>query len=90
MIPTENFNNGISIENIIAKLTAENVFDFEYAPKEKDTLHISFNAKNREKYKYFSLIYINKTWKEGNNPVFTSINKPIAEGEIIIKEKENL
>lgn len=61
MIPTENFNNGISIENIIAKLTAENVFDFEYAPKERDTLHISFNAKNREKYLYFSLIYINKT-----------------------------
>ena len=88
MIPVENLGNGITIENVIARLNTGNIFDFEYIPKERDTLHISFNAKNRSDYKYFSLIYINKIWEQGSNPVFTSISNQIAEGEIIIKEKK--
>ncbi|SEW33031.1 hypothetical protein SAMN05421841_2357 [Chryseobacterium wanjuense] len=88
MIPVENLGNGITIENVIARLNTGNIFDFEYIPKERDTLHISFNAKNKSDYKYFSLIYINKIWEQGSNPVFTSISNQIAEGEIIIKEKK--
>lgn len=86
MKSTKDFENGISVENIIAKLSLGNIFDFEYTPQEKDSLNISFNAENREEYKYFTLIFKENIWQESSNPAFVSINKSIAEGEIIIKE----
>ena len=86
MKSTKDFENGISVGNIIAKLNLENIFDFEYTPQEKDSLNISFNAENKEEYKYFTLIFKENIWQEGRNPAFVSINKSIAEGEIIIKE----
>ncbi|SIS32842.1 hypothetical protein SAMN05421639_102392 [Chryseobacterium shigense] len=90
MIITKDLENGISIKNITAKLNTENIFDFDYTPQEKDTLDISFNAKNRDEYKYFTLIFKDKTWQEGRNPVFTTISKDIAKGEIqIIYKEEN-
>ncbi|WP_165571960.1 hypothetical protein [Chryseobacterium vrystaatense] len=45
MIPTEDFENGISVENIISQLNTESIFDFEYTPQERDTLDIIFNSK---------------------------------------------
>lgn len=88
MIPVKDFENGISAENIISKLNTENIFDFEYTAQERDTLHISFNAKNTAEYKYFSLIFREGKWQEGRNSVFTSIIKKIAGGEVKIMNKE--
>ena len=90
MKSTEDFENGISAENIISKLNHGNIFDFDYTPQERDTLDISFNAENRAEYKYFTLIFINEIWQEGRNPAFVSIQKEIAQGEIkIIYKEEN-
>lgn len=87
----EDFENGISTENIISKLNTENIFDFDYIPKENDTLHISFNATNRAEYKYFSLIFRNKIWQEGRNPAFASIEREITKGELkVIYGEENI
>lgn len=83
--PVKNFENGISVENIISKLNTGNIFDFEYFPEEKDTLSICFNADNRAEYQYFTLIFKDKNWTEGNNPAFTSIIKEIAQGELKLK-----
>ncbi|WP_139259860.1 hypothetical protein [Chryseobacterium vrystaatense] len=88
MIPTEDFENGISVENIISQLNTESIFDFEYTPQERDTLDIIFNAKNRTEYKYFTIIFRDQIWQEGRNPIFTSISKEIAAGEIKITYKE--
>ncbi|MGG5210241.1 hypothetical protein ACQWU4_15060 [Chryseobacterium sp. MIQD13] len=88
MLPTDNFGNGISTENIIQELKAGNIFDFDYIPQERDTLRISYNAENHNDYKYFSLIFINNNWQEGRNPAFRSIEKNIAAGEIIINQKK--
>lgn len=90
MIPVKDFENGISVDSIISKLNTENIFDFEYNAQERDSLHISFNAKNREEYQYFSLIFWDGRWQEGRNSVFTSIIKKIAGGEVkIINKDEN-
>ncbi|PVV56519.1 hypothetical protein [Chryseobacterium sp. HMWF035] len=62
LMPTYNFENGISTENISSKLNEGNIFDFEYTPQERDTLHIKFNAKNRAEYKYFSVIFRDGIW----------------------------
>jgi hypothetical protein len=90
MKSTEDFENGISAENIISKLNHENIFDFEYLPKERDTLDINFNAKNRTEYKYFTLIFRDGIWQKGRNLAFVSIQKEIAQGEIkAIYKEEN-
>ncbi len=91
LMPTNDFENGISAENILLKLNNGNIFDFDYTPQERDTIHLSFNAKNRAEYKYFSVILRDGVWQEGGNPYFTSIKKEIAEGEIkVIYKEENL
>jgi hypothetical protein len=89
MMPIYDFENGISAENISSKLNEGNIFDFDYAPQERDTLHIKFNAKNNEEYKYFSLIFRDGIWQEGNNPFFSSRLEEIAEGEIKVIYNEN-
>lgn len=88
MKSTEDFENGISAENILSKLNDGNIFDFDYTPQERDTLHISFNAKNRVEYKYFSLIFRDGIWQKGRNPVFVSIEKNISKGELKVLYKE--
>ncbi|MGH1516008.1 hypothetical protein [Chryseobacterium sp. JK1] len=89
MKPIEDFENGISMERILLKLnTGNNIFDFEYLAQERDTLFISFNAKNRTEYQYFSLIFLNGIWQKGANPAFTSIHNAIAEGEIKVIYKD--
>lgn len=80
--PVEDFSNGISAEHIISKLNEGNIFDFDYTPQEKDTLHISFNAKNRREYKYFELIFRDNIWQTGCNPRYVSVTEKIAEGEV--------
>lgn len=91
MQSTEDFENGISAENILSKLNNGNIFDFDYTPQERDTLSISFNAKNRAEYKYFSLIVRDGIWQNGRNPAFVSIHKEIAQGEVkVIYKEENI
>jgi hypothetical protein len=89
MMPVKDFENGISAEHIISKLNHGNIFDFDYTPQERDTIHISFNAKNRAEYKYFTLIFRDGVWQEGRNPLFVSIEKNIAKGEVKVLYKEN-
>ena len=88
MLPTTDFQNGISVENITSKLNKGNIFDFEYQPSEGDTLHISFNSENYNDYVYFSLIFKGNNWKEGNNPAFVSVKENIAKGEVKIMHKD--
>lgn len=91
MMPVKDFENGISAENMISKVNHENIFDFDYTPQERDTLYISFNAKNRTEYKYFTLIFRDGVWQKGNNPVFGSIEEEIAKGKIkVIYKEENI
>jgi len=91
MMPVKDFENGISAEHIISKLNHGNIFDFDYIPQERDTIHISFNAKNRAEYKYFTLIFRDGVWHEGRNPWFVSIEKNIAKGKVkVLYKEENL
>jgi len=87
MIAVNDFHNGISVLNVIERINAGNIFDFEYIPEERDTLHISYNAENYNDHKYFSLIFLDNNWQKGRNPAFTSKEKKIAAGEIIIHQK---
>lgn len=48
-------------EEIIEKINAENVFSFDYEPKEGDYLSIKNNLRKNE---YLNLIFMNNTWKE--------------------------
>lgn len=89
MIPTTDLGNGISINAIILKLNTGNIFDFDYTPQERDSLHICFNAENREEYKYFSLIYLDMLWQVGRNPAFRSIEKDIAKGKLKCNENNS-
>ncbi|WBV53973.1 hypothetical protein [Chryseobacterium gambrini] len=89
MMPVKDFENGISAEHMTSKLNHGNIFDFDYTPQERDTIHISFNAKNRAEYKYFTLIFRDGVWQEGRNPLFVSIEKNIAKGEVKVLYKEN-
>jgi hypothetical protein len=91
MMPVKDFENGISAEHMTSKLNHGNIFDFDYTPQERDTIHISFNAKNRAEYKYFTLIFRDGVWQEGRNPWFVSIEKNIAKGEVkVLYKEENL
>lgn len=78
MMPVNDFQNGISAENISSKLNEGNIFDFDYTPQERDTLSIRFNAENRTEYKYLSLIFKDGIWQQGQNHIFTSIEKNIC------------
>lgn len=80
---TENFDNGISSEELILQMNAENCFDFDYTASENDCLHVSTNENNA--YQYFKVIYKDGQWQLGGNPVFTSILENIAEGKIEIQ-----
>lgn len=84
-IMTDNLNNGITTSIIINKLNEGNIFDFPYIPKEKDTLMISYKEGNYNTS--ISLIFLDERWKKGFS---NSLEEYIAEGEIIIKEKETL
>lgn len=48
-------------EEIIEKINAENVFSFEYEPKEGDYLSIKNNLRKKE---YLNLIFLNNLWVE--------------------------
>lgn len=78
----KDFYNGISIQSVTEKLNNGNVFDFDYIPKERDSLHISFNASNRREYNYFKVIYRKGRWQEGGNPFFGSHLEKINGGKI--------
>ncbi len=48
-------------EAIIEKINTENIFSFQFEPKEGDYLSIKNNLKKKE---YINLIYINNHWVE--------------------------
>ncbi len=48
-------------EEIIEKINSENVFSFEYEPKEGDYLSIKNNLRKKE---YLNLIFLNNLWVE--------------------------
>lgn len=48
-------------EEIIEKINAENVFSFQFEPKENDYLSIKNNLRKNE---YLNLIFINNQWVE--------------------------
>ncbi len=48
-------------EEIIEKINSENVFSFEYEPKEGDYLSIKNNLRKNE---YLNLIFLNNKWIE--------------------------
>ena len=48
-------------EEIIEKINAENVFSFDYEPKEGDYLSIKNNLRKNE---YLNLIFMNNLWVE--------------------------
>jgi hypothetical protein len=79
--PTHDLGNGITTDAITQLINEGNCFDFEYIPSENDTLSISRRSDN---YRYFTLIYRNNQWREGQNPSFISITETIAEGRLDI------
>jgi len=79
---TENFENGISSDELIDQMNSENIFDFDYTPNENDCLNVSTNENNA--HKYFKIIYKNEKWTSGGNPVFRSVLENIASGKIEI------
>ena len=53
--PFEHFFNE---EQILEEMNSRNVFDFQYRPKQKDTLSLYFEED------FFHLIYTNGKWRE--------------------------
>ncbi|MFL9833613.1 hypothetical protein [Chryseobacterium terrae] len=80
-------------EEIIEKINAENVFNFDFEPKEGDYLSIKNNLRKKE---YLNLIFLNNIWVEEiymcsyrdcEGDVYTTIKTGVAfisENEIIL------
>ena len=74
-------------EEIIEKINSENVFSFQFEPKEGDYLSIKNNLRKNE---YLNLIFINNKWieeiyacsyRDCNGDLYTTINF-LSENEI--------
>ena len=52
------FEHFINEDKILEEMNARNVFDFDYKPKQKDTLSLYFEED------FFHLIYTNGKWRE--------------------------
>ena len=80
--PIRDLDNGITVDVILEQLnTNSESFDFDYISSERDCLNISIPHPT-ERLRYFSIIYLDGKWKEGQNDVFNSKTKVIAEGKI--------
>lgn len=80
--PIRDLDNGITVDVILEQLnTNSESFDFDYIPSERDCLNISIPYPT-ERLRYFSIIYLEGKWREGQNDVFNSKTKVIAEGKI--------
>ncbi len=71
-------------EEIIEKINSENVFSFQFEPKEGDYLSIK---KNLRKSEYLNLIFINNKWieeiyacsyRDCNGDIYTTIKTGLA------------
>ena len=71
-------------EEILEKINAENVFSFDYEPKEGDYLSIKNNLRKQE---YLNLIFINNKWieeiyacsyRDCNGDIYTTIKTGLA------------
>ena len=71
-------------EEILEKINAENVFSFDYEPKEGDYLSIKNNLRKQE---YLNIIFLNNTWveevymcslRECDTDVYTTIKTGVA------------
>ena len=71
-------------EEIIEKINSENVFSFQYEPKEGDYLSIKNNLRKNE---YLNLIFINDKWieeiyacsyRDCNGDIYTTIKTGLA------------
>ncbi|MBD3906634.1 hypothetical protein NAL32_20360 [Chryseobacterium sp. Ch-15] len=79
-------------EEIIKKINAENVFNFDFEPKEGDYLSIKNNLRKKE---YLNLIFMNNVWieeiymcsyRDCEGDIYTTIKTGVAfisENEII-------
>lgn len=83
MGPTKDLGNGITASVIAQLLNEGNCFDFDYTPSKDDTLCISIRS---DGYQYFTLIFRDQQWQEGNNPNFISITEQIAKGNLEITQ----
>jgi hypothetical protein len=81
-IPKKNLGSGISEKAICKQLnSAIHSFDFDYTPRERDTLHIKVPDLEKD-FHYFSLIFRDGVWQYGRNPAFASTEEKIASGVI--------
>lgn len=73
------FDYDFNIEFILSQLNSKNTFDFEYIPKQKDTLTLHFESD------VFNLIYTNGKWRDFYNYVGLDEDEKvfIREGEIV-------
>ena len=71
-------------EEILEKINAENVFSFDYEPKEGDYLSIKNNLRKQE---YLNLIFLNNIWveeiymcslRECDTDIYTTIKTGVA------------
>ena len=79
-------------EEILEKINSENVFSFDYEPKEGDFLSIKNNLRKQE---YLNLIFLNNIWVEEvymcslrdcNGDIYTTMKTGVAflsENEIV-------
>lgn len=80
--PSSDLGSGITVANMIRELNSRNCFDFEYSPKEKDSLHIS-TERTDGNYQYFTLLYTNGLWAEGSHPGFgKTVLENLGKGKI--------
>lgn len=82
--PTSDLGNGITVGEVMNRLSANCLFDFAYTPAERDSLHVSITD-SKKGPKYFSLIFIKGKWEEGSNCIFTSSEEMIKKGFIETK-----
>ncbi|MDF1695286.1 MAG: hypothetical protein P1U56_05615 [Saprospiraceae bacterium] len=83
ILPTQDLENKVTVENVLHQLNSEKLFDFEYLAQEKDCLTVQLDDGNST-VSYFKLKYINGSWKEGGNNPFKSNLEELASGKIKI------
>ena len=80
--PKDDLGNGLNLNRILNDLNANNIFDFEYQPAEKDCLTLTAPTEDRQ-IKYIKVLFKDGKWAKGRNPAFISISNEIANGKIM-------
>ncbi len=93
VMPLQRLSEDLTIDKLITKLCKNDIFDFDYTPKEGDELIIreeyiykAIKGKPRpELFNYMSLIYKDDCWEDDFYDIFSEKTRSFNKGIIKIK-----